>query len=52
MSHITELLAEQWGIKGASSRWRIATDEMTGIDGPSANEKGLADTCAYLESGA
>ena len=45
------MLGWRWATQAWYFAGRIATDEMTGIDDPSENEKGLADARAYLEPG-
>lgn len=57
LSHdeVARALEPMLGWRWATQAWyfagRIATGEMTGIDDPSENEKGLADARAYFEPG-
>lgn len=48
---LAPMLGWRWASQAAYFVWRIATGNLTGIEDPSENEKGLADARAGLDSG-
>jgi Ser/Thr protein kinase RdoA (MazF antagonist) len=45
---LAPLLRFRWAVQANYFAWRIAENDLTGIDGPQDNEKGLADARRFL----